>query len=143
MADDGYELLQIEEFLNLVSQGTPELNAALEVDWRPKKLKAMLADPEFAALVDAAKSTMDGKVEQVLGQMALNGHFLAIQMWLYNRDPGRWKDVKKIQVDSTVTHNVALVGVAKEAALAMLKERGAIGLQAFHAIETTARDADD
>lgn len=135
-----FKQLQAHEFFDLVSAGVPELNAALEVGWTPRQLKARMADPDFEELVQSAQAQADGRVEAVLYQMSLRGNFQAIQMWLYNRQKSRWRDVKKIEIDTTVTHNVALVVTAKEAALAMLRERGPAQLQGFHqhAIETTA-----
>lgn len=139
------DLSERTEFLDLVATGIPEINAALQVRWSPKKLKQMLADPEFVELVNAARDTFDGLVETTLGQMAIRGNMRAVEMWLYNRQKGRWTDVKKIEIDHTVTHNYAIVGVAVEAAQALLAQHGAGALQAFHqhAIEATGTDADE
>lgn len=137
-----FKALQAHEFLNLVSQGTPEVNAALEVGWTPRELKHRMADPDFEELVRSSMDIADGRIEEVLYEQARRGNFQAIQMWLYNRQKGRWRDVKKIEIDQTVTHNIALVATVKQAALAMLAEQGPMQLQGFHtkAIEATASD---
>lgn len=115
--------LEAEMFLEWVKIGTPPLHAALEVGWSPARLRQMLSDPEFKALVDAMEEYKDQTIEQALFDQAKKGAGWAVQMWLYNRQPDRWRDTKRIEVRSETTIQVGIVASVKEAALALLRER--------------------
>lgn len=54
--------------------------------------RALRADPEFIAAVDLAEIEACEPVEDVLYQLAMKGNIVAIQIWLYNRNPDRWRD---------------------------------------------------
>lgn len=52
--------------------------------------------PEFADLRDEAELLANEKVESALFQAATTGKSVtAMQVWLYNRMPGRWKDQRR------------------------------------------------
>ena len=87
-----------EQFLTAVALGTPHLLAGIEVGWLPAKTKQMLRDPEFAALVRMAEEMADEGIERALYAKAATGNMTAIQLWLYNRRPEKWKDVKRIEM---------------------------------------------
>jgi hypothetical protein len=46
----------------------------------------------------AAEEEAHGQVEDALFQAAVSGNVTAIQVWLYNRRPERWKDRRNHQV---------------------------------------------
>lgn len=53
-------------------------------------------DPKFAADVDQAELDACELVEDALFREALKGNVTAIQVYLYNRWPERWKDQRNI-----------------------------------------------
>lgn len=141
LVDDA--MAHMQEFMELVGTGITEINAALEVGWTIKDLNNYLQDPEVRDMIDAARAYADGRVEKILYDKALDGNMTAITMWLHNRQPGRWKDVRRIEVSGSTTVAVDVSSV-KEAALAMLAQVGPAATQALPAyIETTAREAVD
>jgi hypothetical protein len=52
----------------------------------------MNADPKFAEEVERAEMEANETVENALFEAAQSGNVVAIQVWLYNRMPDRWKD---------------------------------------------------
>jgi len=131
MADDQLfdDIVERELFIELVADGCTEINAGLEVGWTPARTRRNLADPDFAALVDAARDRADGTIERALFHLAKGRNLGAIQMWLYNRSPERWRDVKRLEVKNETNVNVALVAATKEAILATLRDHGPAALQ--------------
>jgi hypothetical protein len=61
--------------------------------WRWRRL-----DPDFAH--DEAQAELDAHedVEDALYQAAISGNVTAIQVWLYNRMPDRWRDQRNLSV---------------------------------------------
>lgn len=90
-----------EEFLDKVRQGTPSAIAAYEVGWTPRQLDREMQDDEFVELFDMMVGIRDDAIEAVLYQKAVDGNQRAIEMWLYNRNPDRWKDSKTLKVENT------------------------------------------
>jgi hypothetical protein len=134
------EMAARTKFIELVSCGTAEFNAGIEVGWTPAKIRTILADREFAELVSFSRHIADGNMEQTLYKLGqAKGNMAAIQMWLYNRQPDRWRDVKRIEVRSDTTIHVGVVHSVKASALALLGERSVAELQQL-AIEATATD---
>lgn len=138
------DIVERDLFVELVADGIPELNAGFEVGWTPSQTKRNLADPAFREIVDTAKERADGTIEAALFRLAKAGNLGAMQMWLYNRSPERWKDVKRIEVKNDTTINLGIVASTKQAVIEMLRENGAASLQppVVRAIETSARDTD-
>lgn len=138
------DIVERDLFVELVADGIPELNAGFEVGWTPSQTKRNMADPVFREIVDAAKERADGTIEAALFRLAKAGNLGAMQMWLYNRSPERWKDVKRIEVKNDTTINLGIVASTKQAVLEMLTENGAASLQPpmMRAIETTSREPD-
>lgn len=136
------ELAASEKFLERVAQGCPEMNAALEVNWTPRKLKQKMADKDFAQLVEYSKEVADGAIEQTLYALAQRGNFQAIQLWLYNRQSTKWRDVKRIEIHQDTSVSVTVVNGAVEAAKRLLVEQGPASVQSFHrkAIEAHAHE---
>lgn len=129
-------------FLELVAVGTPELNAGIEVGWTPRQTRRNCQDPAFRELIDFAREQADGDIEHTLHELAKNGSLGAIQMWLFNRQPGRWKDVKRIEVRNEHAVQISVVNSVKQGALELLDEQGVERLQllAGAAIEAAATD---
>lgn len=127
------EIAEREEFLALVSSGVPTRLAAYKVRWTPKQLKRMLADPEFAELIDdATERSLDG-IEATLHRKAEEGNMAAIQMVLFNRRPRSWRDVRKIELTGRTEVTVVQVEATRRAAIELLRERGAGVMQALTA----------
>lgn len=126
-------------FLEKVAEGTSEFNAGIEVGWSPAETRKALAEPEFRELIDFACQQADGNIEQALYKIAHKGNLGAMQMWLYNRQPGKWKDVKRIEVTNDVKVSIGVVASVKAGALEMLREHGVEAMQHL-AIETTASE---
>lgn len=134
------EMTKRVEFLDKVSCGTSELNAGIEVGWTPAKIRGLLADKGFREMVTFAQRLADGNIEKKLYQVARRGNMAAIQMWLFNREPDRWRDVKRIEVHHDATIQVGVIHSVKQGALALLGERSVADLQRL-AIESTATEA--
>jgi hypothetical protein len=101
MADTVFEEMTAkEEFLTLIAQGVAPINAGIQVSWSPAKTRAMLRDAEFAEMVKDMQDCADGEIVQALFSRAKLGNVSAIQMWLFNRKPDEWRDVKRIEVRS-------------------------------------------
>lgn len=131
MSDDRLfdDIVERELFLELVADGVTEVNAGFEVGWTPSRTRRNMADAQFRELVEAARDRADGTMEQVLFEMGKNKNFAAVQMWLYNRQPGRWKDVRRIEVHNELTVNLGLVASTKQSIIETIRERGAAALQ--------------
>jgi len=136
------DIVERDLFVELVADGVPELNAGFEVGWTPSQTKRNMADPVFREIVQAAKERADGTIEAALFRLAKAGNLGAMQMWLYNRSPERWKDVKRIEVKNDTTINLGIVASTKQAVLEMLHEQGAASLQppTMRAIEASGRE---
>lgn len=52
--------------------------------------------PEFAKLVEKAELEANEPIEDALYQAALSGNVVALQVWLYNRMPDRWRDKRQV-----------------------------------------------
>ena len=67
---------------------------------------AMKRDPEFAALVEAAKMPVHEAVESAPLKSALGGNVTAQIFYLCNRVPERWTHVNQVRVDTKVDVHV-------------------------------------
>lgn len=139
------EMMQLEQFIELVAHGISPVNAGIEVSWSPAKTKRMLADPEIAEMLAAARDRADGLIEKALFDCAARGNVSAIQMWLYNRQPDQWRDVKRIEVRSEHKVTVAAVESVKVGVLELIREHGVGAMQALNSGITDAEivDTDD
>lgn len=132
-------------FLDLVADGVPEVNAALEVGWTPRKMHVYLQDKSFAEMVMAARDRADGTIEKVLFDKAKAGQPWAVQMWLHNRKAARWQPgTQRIEVTNTKVGNAEMVGAVKEGVLAVLQAVGAKEMRSLPAvIEATSWEDTD
>lgn len=139
------DIVERDLFVELIADGVPELNAGYEVGWTPTQTRRNMADPVFREIVEAARDRADGTIEAALFRLAKNGNLGAMQMWLYNRKPADWKDVRRIEVKNETTINLSVVESTKQAVLEMLASRGAGALQPSYepaAIEAPIIDAE-
>lgn len=98
-----------EQYLELLRNGERRGRAAelVGVDrttvWRHQQ-----RDEEFALACDESEILADEAVEDALYQAALAGNVVACQVWLYNRRPERWRDMRQIHArvegETTVRH---------------------------------------
>lgn len=105
-----------DSFIEFVSQGISETQAAFAVGWNPRQLRAELLNPDFGDLVDFARDRANGLVEEALFEKARQGEGWAVQMWLYNRAPERWKDRRQINVQQDTRIQVSVVRSVVEGA---------------------------
>ena len=101
MTDEFDVIVERELFLEAVRMGTPPDIAAYEVGWTPKRLEREMNDLEFQELFEQSITLRDSSVEHTLYKMAMRGNQRAIEMWLYNRTPERWKDTRTLKVEQT------------------------------------------
>lgn len=81
------------EFLELLRQGKRRRTACRLMGMSPNTMYAAIArDETFADEVRAAEDESDEEVENALREAAVSGNVIAAQVWLYNRQPGRWRD---------------------------------------------------
>jgi len=81
-------------------------------------------DEKFHKAVDEAEMDANEVVEDALYKAACSGNIVAIQVWLYNRDPLHWTDKRNIQVNASgkIIHKVEVVSEkAKELTEKILK----------------------
>lgn len=132
MSDTTFEELTAkEEFISLIARGVPPLNAGIHVSWSPAKTRAMLKDVEFAEIVKDAQECADGEIEQALFDRAAKGNVSAIQMWLFNRQPDRWRDVRRIEIRSEHKVQIGVVESVKVGVLDLLRSEGVGAMQAL------------
>lgn len=91
------------EFLRLLEEGTRRGAAAKAIGLsRVTIANHMKADAEFAGAVDDAEMHADEAVEDAMYQAACAGNVVACQVWLYNRQPHKWADRRKVDVAAAV-----------------------------------------
>ena len=127
------EMAAREQFVELVAQGVAPINAGIEVNWSPHMTKKKLKDPEFADIVAGALDRANASVEEALYRRALAGNVSAMQMWLFNREPDRWRDVRRIEVRSDHRVSITAVESVKAGVLELLREHGVEQMQALDA----------
>ena len=123
------EMGEREELLEAVSNGCPPELAAFRLGWTPRKMREVMQEPEFVELIQFAAERSVDAIEEVLQAKALAGNMAAIQMVLYNRRAHTWRDVRRIEVRTEATVSIQQVESTKQAAIALLRERGAGALQ--------------
>ena len=129
--DGDDDLDAMERFVDLVADGIPEVNAALEVGWSPKQLRSYMQDPDFLDLVVNARDRADGTIQGVLFNKAKEGNMMAIGMWLKSRKRAEWGEHTTVDVRSDGRATAAAVGAVKESVLAILAQVGAKQMQAL------------
>ena len=96
-----------DEYLELLRQGGRRYASAKAVGVTPQTVNAHVKDdPNFAKAVDEAEVEANEQVEDALFMTATSGNVTAMQVWLYNRAPGRWTD--KRQSEHKVTGSLGI-----------------------------------
>jgi len=96
-----------DEYLELLRQGGRRYASAKAVGVTPQTVNAHVKDdPNFAKAVDEAEMEANEQVEDALFMTATSGNVTAMQVWLYNRAPGRWTD--KRQSEHKVTGSLGI-----------------------------------
>lgn len=126
------DMVEAERFLELVAHGVHPVNAGIEVGWSPAKTKSKMKDADFVDMVNGATDRANASIEEALYSKALAGNVSAIQMWLFNREPERWRDVKRIEVRAEHQVQIGVVESVKTGVLDLLRENGAAALQALN-----------
>jgi ubiquinone/menaquinone biosynthesis C-methylase UbiE len=62
--------------------------------------------PAFAEDESLAETHADEKVENALYEAAVSGNVTAIQVWLYNRQPGKWADRRSVKQELYVPDGI-------------------------------------
>jgi hypothetical protein len=94
---------RITKYLKLLEEGKTRKAAAVGVGCSALLIREYRKrDPEFARQEEAAiEKGCDAKtdeVEDALHAAALKGNVTAIQVWLYNRRPSMWKDMRSFRL---------------------------------------------
>lgn len=93
-----FDTVKRKAYLDLLASGGRRIASAIAVGVHIKTVeRAIQADPDFAEAVSHAEMAANQKVEDALYQSALNGNVTAQQVWLYNRDPHRWRDARRVE----------------------------------------------
>jgi len=80
-------------YLDLLRQGGRRHASARSIGISPwTVVNRMNADPKFAEEVERAEMEANETVESALFEAAQSGNVVAMQVWLYNRMPERWRD---------------------------------------------------
>lgn len=126
------EARKLPEFLDLIRQGTGNIEAALAVGWSPKRLRQLMADHDFLEVIQIAHERRIENIEKRLYEMADNKHFPAIQMILYSQAADRgWRPPQqRVAVKHTGVVALERVNAVREAALAIMAEQGVVALAA-------------
>ena len=113
------EMTPDEVWLSKISNGTPPLNAGLELGWSPMEIRRKMERPEMAELIMYAEMEADGQVITAVHKAAKAGNMTAAQFWLLNRRPDEWKDVKRIVVTDSPAVPAATIAAGRELVDAM------------------------
>lgn len=127
------EMMARETFVELVAGGISPINAGIEVGWTPRQMRAKMKDNDFRELVEDAQQRLLGTVEETLVAVAKRGNVAAITLFLFNRAPDRWRDVKRIEIKNDLTISMGMVASVKQGALELLREQGVEAMQAINA----------
>lgn len=93
------------QYLDLLRQGLRRGKAAEATGVTRQLVNKYIHENEaFAAEVDKAEMDAVELVEDALWKAATGGNVVAIQVWLYNRAPGRWADRRHV-----VTEDISVI----------------------------------
>jgi hypothetical protein len=123
--------LDVLEFLEALSNGVGQLNAALAVGWSPKKLRDLMRDNEFLDMMEESRIRGVETIEQKVFELASRGNLAAATLYLYCQAPDRgWRPpAQRVSVSSQTTVKVELVEGAKQAVMEQLRAGGVKALQ--------------
>jgi hypothetical protein len=109
------EISARENFLDAIAGGTDPDLAGIEVGWTPRKTRQVMADKDFAELVSLAQNALDLRISRVVARKALGGHEWAVKLWLFNRRPDLFKDVRHIEVKHGVEVPAHVIAATRDA----------------------------
>lgn len=124
-------LNQMARWLELISDGTPPLNAGIECGWTPQQTAKLMRDSEVQQLIEMAHAVADGTMVKSMFDQGKRGNMTAIQTWLFNRRPDEWKDVKRVVVTGDLKVDTTTIVTAREIAHELLAEASVAELQAM------------
>lgn len=94
-----FDATRRELFLDLMRKGVRRYHACKKVGIsRTTLAKYINNNDKFAAEVVQAEMDANELVEQAMFKSAINGNVTAQQVWLYNRDPERWRDKRNVTI---------------------------------------------
>lgn len=150
--------LEVEQFLELIRVSTQydddgaeymqapmgHMTAALAVGWTPRKLKALMKDPDFVQLVNEAKTMLVESVEAMAIRNALHGNQRAIELFLFCHASDRgWRPpAHRHEVVQSGKVDIAIVASVKEAVQAHLASGTVAELQGPPPIDAEIVDDD-
>ena len=87
-------------YLELLRAGGRRHSSARAVGISPQTIiNHRESDPDFRAACDKAEMEADDEVEDGLRMAAISGNVTAALAWLYSRQPQRWSDMRKQQIE--------------------------------------------
>ena len=90
-----FDFAKQDEYLKMRRLGVGKRRAAQSVGMTREGVRQHAKNHEDFALLDKqAPDHANEAIESALFQSALKGNVTAQQVWLYNRDPARWKDMR-------------------------------------------------
>jgi hypothetical protein len=102
---DAFQIIQI---LEAVKDGVSPLDAAVQAGWTPAQFRKRMSDRDFAQLIMSA-----------------------IALYLYNKAPHRWSDRKRVDVNTGVQVNIAVVETTKATLRELMAEDPVAYARAF------------
>ena len=142
LASSPAELKKVQDFLELLRQGTGQINACYAVGWTPDHLRRKMRDAEFRAMTDEARTRMIETLEETVIGMANRGNFAAAQFVLLCQAADRgWRPPQqRVAIEGRTTVKHELVAATKDVILAQLAERNMKALQPGQVIDADVRD---
>jgi hypothetical protein len=125
---DAFKVLHIME---LVQDGVSPLDAAIQAGMTPAEFRRKMTDREFAQLVLEYEDVAVATVESKLHQLARDGNMSAIALYLFNKAPHRWADRKRVDVNTGVQVNIAVVETTKQTLRELMSEDPVAYARAF------------
>ena len=99
-----FDALKKKKYIELIKQGGRRIASAHAVGISHQTFcNHMKKDRAFKRAVSEAETQVNQLVEDALYQAALNGNVVAIQIWLYNRAPNQWRDMRSLKIDEKLT----------------------------------------
>lgn len=137
------ELAEKQMFLENLLTGMGTLPAALSIGWSPQHHDKIINEPEMAQIISTIQQFKNQTVEAALYKNAITGNVTAQQVWLYNRDPNRWRDTKRVIVESEKRVSIEVIHSVKQSALELLESHGVRALQPGGALGVIEADVAD
>lgn len=128
---DERERFQEMQILEYVQEGISPLDAAIQAGWTPAQFRRRMTDRDFAQLIMEYEEVAVASVESKLHELATNGNMSAIALYLFNKAPHRWADRKRVDVNTGVQINVAVVETTKQTLRELMAEDPVAYARAF------------